>query len=303
MDSIIYIKSISQLMHAMGLSKPKHPLVGVVNLSEVSTQEAMSKVKIVNELYGITIKTKSISKVKYGRSVLDFDEGCLLGIAPGQAFEIEQENKKGGLAGWAIYFHSDFLENHPLADKITSYGFFDYQTNEALHLSEKEQNSLIEILDKIEEEYDNNIDQFSREVILSNIDLLLSYIKRYYNRQFLTRNSANNDLLGKFEKLLKDYFNNHDIQKKGLPSVQYFSNHLNLSASYLSDLLKKETGKNAQEHIHFQLIRKAKFLLLNSNATVAEVAYQLGFEHPPYFSRLFKKKMGITPTQFRTTMN
>lgn len=303
MDSIIHIKSISQLMNVMGLDKPKHPLVVVVDLSEVSTQDEISNVKIVSELYGISIKTKAISKVKYGRSVLDFDEGCLLGFSPGQVFETEHNNEKGKLAGWTIYFHPDFLSNHPLADKINAYGFFDYQANEALHLSEKEQNSLIEILKKIEEEYSNNIDQFSQEVILSNIDLLLSHIKRYYNRQFLTRNSVNSDLLGQFEKLLKNYFDSKEIEEKGLPTVQCFSSKMNLSANYLSDLLKRETGKNAQEHIHFQLIHKAKNLLLNSNATVAEIAYRLGFEHPSYFSRLFKNKMGVTPTEFRTAMN
>lgn len=303
MNAIVRIQSITHLMQSFDIGKPKHPLVSVIDLSKISIPESMSKVKLVNGLYGITIKTKDLGELKYGRNTIDFEEGCLHGIAPEQTIEIESQTKKGDLEGWALYFHPDILKAHALEQNITNYGFFEYQTDEALHLSETERNDLVQIFFKIKEEYEGNIDEYSREVILSNIDLSLSYIKRYYKRQFLTRNSINVDLLAKFERLINFYFKNEDIQEKGLPTVKYFSSELNLSASYLSDLLKKETGKSTQEHIHFQLIKKAKYLLLNSNFTVAEVAYHLGFEHPPYFSRLFKKKIGMTPTEYRTTMN
>lgn len=290
-------------MDNMGGGKPKHPLVTVVDLSKISIRENSAKIKLVHSFYGIILKTKAVGKLKYGRSVIDFEEGCLHGMAPGQILELGGKTEVGEMEGWALYFHPDFLHGHQLASTINNYDFFNYEANEALHLSEKEKSILNDIVKKIKEEYGGNIDEYSQSVILANIDLLLSYIKRYYNRQFITRKSINVNVLSQFEKLVKEYFMDEQVERIGLPTVQYFSEKLHLSPSYLSDLLKKETGKNAQEHIHFQLINRAKYYLLNSNKAISEIAYQLGFEHPPYFSRLFKKKMGVTPTQFRATMN
>ncbi len=303
MNRIIHIESITQLLDSYEVEKPKHPLVAVVDLSKVGVSEGMSHVKLTANLFSITLKTKSPLQLKYGRSFIDFAEGSLYGCAPGQVLEVSETASVGDFEGWALYFHPDLILGHTLSGKISDYGFFDYETNEALHLSEQEKETLNSIIEKIDEECSTNIDEFSRDVLVSSIEFLLNYIRRYYSRQFITRKTQNTDFQSRFEQLIKGYFDSEKIEVDGLPSVQYFANSLHLSPSYLSDLLKKETGKNAQEQIHFYLIEKAKYLLLNSETTVSEIAYQLGFEHPPYFSRLFKKKVGVSPSDFRSSMN
>lgn len=303
MSKIIHLDSITQLLDSYGIEKPRHPLVAVVDLSKVGVSEGMSNVKVTANLYSITLKTKSPLQLKYGRSVLDFAEGSLYGCSPGQVLEVSGPANVGDFEGWAVYFHPDLILGHPLNRKIEDYGFFDYETNEALHLSEHEKIALNSIVEKIDVECSTNIDEFSQDVLVASIELLLNYIRRYYSRQFITRKSQNTNFLSRFEQLIKTYFNSEKIEEVGLPTVQYFANALHLSPSYLSDLLKKETGKNAQEQIHFHLIKKAKYLLLNSKTTVSEIAYQLGFEHPPYFSRLFKKKVGVSPSDFRASIN
>ncbi len=303
MSRIIHIESITQLLDAYEVEKPKHPLVAVVDLSKVGVSEGMANVKITANLYSVTLKTKSPLQLKYGRSFIDFAEGSLYGCAPSQVLEVSETTAIGDFEGWALYFHPDLILDHALNGKISSYGFFDYETNEALHLSAQEKETLNSIVEKIDKECATNIDEFSRDVLISNIELLLNYIRRYYSRQFITRKSQNTDLLSRFEQLIKAYFDSEKMETEGLPTVQYFAKALHLSPSYLSDLLKKETGKNAQEQIHFYLIEKAKNLLLNSEETVSEIAYSLGFEHPPYFSRLFKKKVGMSPSDYRVSMN
>lgn len=303
MSHIFHIESITQLLDSYELEKPKHPLVALLDLSKVGVSERMSNVKVTANLYCITLKTKSPLQLKYGRSVLDFAEGSLYGCSPGQVLEVSETAAVGDFEGWALYFHPDLILGHPLNGKISDYGFFDYETNEALHLSEQEKATLNSIFEKIDVECSTNIDEFSRDVLITNIELLLNYIRRYYSRQFITRKSQNTDFLSRFEQLIKTYFDSGKMETEGLPTVQYFAKALHLSPSYLSDLLKRETGKNAQEQIHFNLIEKAKYLLLNSETTVSEIAYSLGFEHPPYFSRLFKKKVGISPSDFRVSMN
>lgn len=303
MSRIIHIESITQLLDAYKVEKPKHPLVAVVDLSKVGVSEGMANVKITANLYSVTLKTKSPLQLKYGRSFIDFAEGSLYGCAPSQVLEVSETTAVGDFEGWALYFHPDLILDHALNGKISGYGFFDYVTNEALHLSQQEKETLNSIVEKIDKECATNIDEFSRDVLISNIELLLNYIRRYYSRQFITRKSQNTDLLSRFEQLIKAYFDSEKIETEGLPTVQYFAKALHLSPSYLSDLLKKETGKNAQEQIHFHLIKKAKYLLLNSESTVSEIAYQLGFEHPPYFSRLFKKKTGVSPSDYRLSLN
>lgn len=300
---LVHIKSITQLADSYGAEKPKHPQVVVVDLSKVGVSESMTNVKVIADLYSVVLKTKSPMGVKYGRSYLDFAEGSLYGSAPGQVVEVSDVAAVGDLAGWALYFHPDLIRGHALGSKISSYGFFDYATNEALHLAEQEKQTLSSIVEKIDEECATNIDEYSRDVLVSNIELLLNYVKRYYGRQFITRTTQNTGLLSRFERELNHYFESEQSAQHGLPTVHQLAATLHLSPSYLSDLLKKETGKNAQEHIHFQLIEQAKSLLLNSEETVAEIAFKLGFEHPPYFSRLFKNKTGMSPSKFRFSVN
>lgn len=298
-NNIIKVESISQIHEFMGFEKPKHPLVTVVNFDKIKDVPKMPKgTKIVSSFYFIAIKTGLTSTIKYGRGYYDFQEGTLYAMAPEQVLSVENESHDE-MQGWGLYFHPDLIRQYPLNDKIKSYGFFSYENNEALHLSDKEKGIITSVIDKIVEEYKANIDEFSQDVLVANIDLLLSYIQRYYSRQFITRKTQNSDVLIRFESLMRAYFETK-LKNGGLPLVSYFAENLNLSASYLSDLLKKETGKTAQEHIHYQIIEKAKNLLLNSNATVSEISYDLGFEYPQYFSKIFKKKTGLSPLEFRT---
>ncbi|WP_196892544.1 AraC family transcriptional regulator [Aureivirga marina] len=303
MKDILHIKSVSELAKTSNLKEAQHPLILVIDLSEIEFTEEMIHKKVVSDLYVISLKIKSPKGFSYGRSFIDFQEGSLYGMAPGQSFAYDRISKKGDFNGWAIYFHPNLLFKSNLMEKIHEYAFFEYETDEALHLSMKEKESITSIMKKIKEESELNTDEFSNDIIVSNIELLLNYIKRYYNRQFLTRTSISKDIVTRFESELKKFFKEENLETKGIPNVRYFSDKLHLSSSYLSDLLKKETGKNIQEYIHYQLIEKAKYLLLNSNNSVTEIAYQLGFEYPPYFSRLFKKKLGITPTKFRENLN
>ena len=202
-----------------------------------------------------------------------------------------------------LFFQPDFLTESALADRLNEYGFFDYRVNEGLHLSKEEDDTLNTIFENIEAEYQRPIDQHSKQVVVSNIGLLLTYAERYYRRQFILRNDANASVLNRFENVLREYFNRSEHGSTGLPSVDYFADQLHLSPKYLSDLLKSLTGKTTQEHIHYQLIERAKIKLLSSDASVAEIAYDLGFEYPQYFSRLFKEKTGLSPTAFRLDEN
>lgn len=299
MDQVIHIKTITQLLDSYKVDKPSHPLIGVVDLSKVAVDEAMTNIRVMTDMYSVTLKTKTSGKLKYGRSVIDFEEGSLYGTAPRQVMEVSEAASVGDLEGWVLYFHPDLIRGNALGEKILTYKFFHYDTNEALHLSEEEKAVLNSIVLKIKQEAAHAIDEFSKDILVSTIELLLNYIKRYYSRQFITRKTQNTDFLAQFEYLVKAYFNSKNIEEDGLPTVHHFAQALHLSSSYLSDLLKKETGKNAQEHIHYHLIDKAKSLLLENTSTVAEIAYSLGFEHPPYFSRLFKKKTGVSPSQYR----
>jgi AraC-like DNA-binding protein len=297
------VKSITELHESFGAPKPNHPLITVIDLSEVSVPEEMLYQKLTNPFYTITLKTKTSVEFKYGRDYFDFSEGVLLGLAPNQIIEIDEVAEKGAMEGWALYFHPDLIRESSLIDKIEDFGFFSYQANEALHLSEKEREALSQIIEKIKEEYQSNLDHFSRNILVSNIELLLNYIQRFYSRQFLTRKTKNTDVLNNFQRLLKAYFEAEDISIIGLPKVSYFAQQLNLSDSYLGDLLKNETGMHAQEHIHQFIIEKAKNRLLQTNHTVSEIAYDLGFEYPQYFSRLFKKKTGVSPNKYRAQWN
>lgn len=303
MSTFLAIKTITQLHEIFGYKKPNHPLITVLDLADVEISSEFLHKKVGTPFYNITLKTKTSQLFKYGRDYFDFDEGFLFGLSPNQIVEVDETSEKGEMQGWALYFHPDLIRGYPLMEKISDYGFFSYETKEALHLSDKEQETLKNIILKITEEYDSNIDEFSQDVLVSNIELLFNYIKRFYSRQFLTRKAQNTTVLSQFQKLIKTYFTSEAIQLSGLPKVHYFAEKLNLSDSYLSDLLKKETGKNTQEHIHNFVIEKAKNRLVNSNVTVSEIAFELGFEYPQYFSRLFKNKTGQTPIEYRNQLN
>lgn len=287
--------SLTDFHKALGLPKPLHPLVSVINLEDVNVvPEELSERMILN-YYKIAYKT-SVATVKYGQSHYDFSEGGLIFTAPNQLFESPDEIKR---SGYVLLIHPDFLLSYPLATKIKDYGYFSYSTNEALHLSDKEKNIILSIFDIILDELNSRIDDFSQDVIISQIELLLNYSSRFYKRQFITRKTVNSGLLENLEVILEDYFNNYQTSTHGIPTVRYLADLLNLSPSYLSDMLRSLTGQNAQQHIHNKMIEKAKELLSTSELTISEIAYQLGFEHPQSFSKLFKTKTKISPVDFR----
>ena len=299
-NNINTINSVMQYHQICGLPKPLHPLVSVVNLEEIDffLNEEFWR-HYANNLYTISIKKGMTSKLIYGQTEFDFDDGVLVVTAPKQVISIEKLEKIE-LTGYKLIFHPDFLQGYPLAKTIHNYSFFSYSTNKALFLSDKEEEIVLNLFKSIEQECANNTDKFSQDVLIANIELLLVHIDRYYNRQFLTRKKISNDTLSKMEEILNNYF---EIEQTQLPTVQYIADQLNLSPTYLSDLLKNLTGLTAQQHIHEKLIEKAKELLFTSNLSVSEIAYQLGFEFPQSFNKLFKKKTNLTPLEFKQSFN
>lgn len=298
----IAINSISELHRLMGLPKPLHPLISLINMDEVQSSRNADEVHFLLNFYGVSLKKNLEGKLKYGQNYFDFDEGVLAMTAPKQILSVDGgDNYK--VSGYWLVFHSDFILNYPLGKAIKDYGFFSYAVNEALHLSEKEETMLEGIFKNIEQEYQTSIDQFSQDVMISHLELLLNYCNRFYNRQFLTRKKTGNDLLSKMEELMDEYFKNDKIIEKGLPTVQYFAQKMNVSANYLSDMLRTLTGQSTQQHIHDKLIEKAKEKLTTTNLSVSEIAYQFGFEHPQSFSKLFKSKTNLTPIEFRDSFN
>jgi len=299
MEEIYNIESITELNRMLNQPTPKHPLVSVIDFSKIDSLGAETG-KFTSDFYYIMFKNHCQGKLKYGREYYDFQEGTLVCVAPRQVITIEKEdNPKDSMMGWGLFFHPDLLRGTSLGIKMKDYTFFSYETNEALHLSEKEKQTLYEIILKIEQETSENIDQHSQTLIVSNIALLLNYCSRYYDRQFITRKSSNKDLLVKFENLLNAYFASDELKIKGIPSVNYCAHNLFLSPNYLSDLLKKETGLSAQDHIHHYIIEEAKTKMLSTNLSISEIAFELGFEYPQYFSKLFKSKTGKTPKEYR----
>jgi len=294
-------ESLSEAHRALGLPKPLHPLMSIIDNRNNTVDLSKMPESHVLSFYKISYEGKMDGKLKYGQGYYDFDEGGLLFAAPNQLISSSGQDRKH--SGYGIFIHPDFFLGYPLAKKIKQYGFFSYSANEALHLSEKEKQTVLAIFKFIEDELSSRIDDLSQDVIISQIELLLTYSERFYKRQFITRKAVNNDLLGKLENLLDDYFANEKTVEQGLPSVQYLSEQLNISPSYLSDMLRSLTGQNAQQHIHNKLIEKAKEQLSSTNLTVSEVAYTLGFEHSQSFSKFFKTKTNLTPVQFRQSFN
>lgn len=301
MGNIIRLESISQLNALFQQTAPKHPLISVVDFSKIEKHEKVEEIKLTCGFYSVMFKNHCANKLKYGKEYYDFQEGTLMCIAPNQIITIENDanSENADIVGWGLFFHPDLIRGTSLGNKIKEYTFFSYEINEALHLSDKEKQTLWDCVDKLENELSENIDLHSQTLITSNIELLLNYCARYYDRQFITRKKVNTNLLTKFETILNSYFNSNDQQYKKLPSVKYFAELLFLSPNYLSDLLKKETGKTAQEYLHYYLIEEAKNNLLNTNDPINEIAFNLGFEYPQYFSKLFKSKTGMTPIAYR----
>ena len=298
------INSISEKHRLVSLPEPLHPLVSVIRISDIRFTDSSIWEQFSVNFYCISLKRNIAGKTKYGQQYYDYNKGVMTFIAPKQimSLEADQMDILNPASGYALLIHPDFLYKHPLATTIKNYGFFSYAVNEALHLSEKEEKSIEEIFEKIDEEY-QHIDRHTQDIILSQIDLLLNYSKRFYERQFITRKAVNHDVLIRMEQLLNDYFDHEETLKKGLPTVELLASQLNLSPYYLSDLLRSLTGQSAQQHIQDKLIEKAKEYLSITNLTVAEIAYQLGFEYPQSFNKLFKKKTNTSPLEFRQTFN
>jgi AraC family transcriptional activator of pobA len=293
--------SLSRLHKALDMPAPMHPLVSLIdNAAGTIPLERLPSPHILS-FYKISYKMNFQGKFKYGQHYYDFDEGGMFFVSPNQITGAHEP--LSDQSGYTLLFHPDFLLGYELAKKIKAYGFFSYSINEALHLSEKEKNMIISVFQSIEEELKDRIDNFSQDVVISQIELLLNYANRFYNRQFITRKAVSSDLLQKVEDILGAYFQSPPSQNQGLPTVQYLSAQLNLSASYLSDMLRSLTGQNAQQHIHNHLIEKAKEHLSTSQASISEIAYELGFEHPQSFSKLFKLKTSMSPLDFRRSFS
>jgi AraC family transcriptional activator of pobA len=301
---LLRIKTISEYHQVMGLPKPEHPLISVINLESIKHNPGDNPFSLVFDFYSISLKRDFNAKIKYGQQEYDFDEGIMFFISPGQVFGI-QVNKDADLkrSGWLLLVHPDFLWNTLLAKTIKKYEYFNYSVHEALFLSEKEEITIMGMLQNIEQEYHSNIDKFSQDLIIAQLELLLTYADRFYHRQFLTRKISNHKILDRLEDILSEYFNGDALSQKGLPTVQYVAGKLNVSPNYLSEMLKVLTGQSTQQHIHDKLIEKAKEKLSTTDLSVSEIAYELGFEHPQSFSKLFKTKTSLSPLEFRHSFN
>lgn len=299
-NSIYKFDSLTEFHRVFGLAKPLHPMISFINIADMKYNVGKLPALIVMDFYKIAYKPGLCGNAKYGQNYYDFGEGGLVFTSPNQVFESPNGTSKSGCL---LLIHPDFFLSYALAKNISQYDFFSYAVNEALHLSDSERTTIMSVFNIINEELSSRIDDFSQDVIVSQVELLLNYCNRFYKRQFITRKAAHVDVLQKLESILDNYFRNEQSLKQGLPTVQFLSEQLNISSSYLGDMMRSLTGQNAQQHIHHKLIEKAKEILSTSNLTVAEVAYKLGFEHPQSFSRLFKTKTNLSPLEFRHMFN
>ena len=297
--SVYKIKSISELHSLLDLSKPKHPLVSLIDASAIQISEAEVDSKVIYDFYMVSLKDKSCGAA-YGRNSFDFDEGVMAFSAPGQVYSNTRPITKGEIQGWMLFFHPDLIRNTNLGNQVDEYSFFNYEVTEALHLSEDEEKIMHSTVANIQDEYQQRIDNHSQRVIVSNIELLLNYCLRFYERQFNTRTNQNRDVITQFERELKKYFKSEQQLETGLPSIEHFADLAHLSQHYFSDLIKKETGRKPKDHINDFVIEKAKSLLCGTEQSVSEIAYALGFNYPHYFTRLFKSKTGHTPLEYRS---
>lgn len=296
------LATVTDYTRFCGLPAPAHPLLTLLDLGQTRhLPPPPARTPVVQQLYTIWLKKDFRGRLHYGHQSYDFREGVLGFVAPGQVFSVDETVDTSELSGWMLVFHPDLLRTYPLGKKITTYGFFTYAVNEALHVSAQEEALLDMLLSTIRSEYERPIDAFSQDVLVSQQEVLLSYANRFYHRQFLTRRVAEHDQLSRFEALLLGYFTQDG--ELPLPTVHYFADALAVSPAYLGDMLRALTGQTTQQHIHHALIEKAKRLLLTTSLTVNETAFQLGFEYPQYFNRLFKSKTGLTPAAFRQSAN
>ncbi len=298
-DKLVRFKSISEYHQFKGLPKPEHPLISVVDYAQMKVTSEST----VSEFYSVAIK-RGIGKLMYGQQEYDFDEGIMFFLAPGQILKVTaSQDDAAKRSGWILLIHPDFFWNTSLAKSIKQYQYFDYSVNEALHLSDKEETIVTNVIQNIKQEYHSNIDTFSQSIIISQIETLLNYAERFYQRQFITRKKSNHSVLEQLETLLNNWFNDTLLPEKGLPTVKSISEQLNISPNYLSGLLKTLTGKNTQQLIHEKLIEKAKEKLSTTKLSVSEIAFELGFEHAQSFSKLFKTKTNLSPLEFRQSFN
>lgn len=293
----VQFKSLSQLHKAMGQAPPTHPLISILNYGEAIFDVKDFEEGIILDFYKISFKTSFSGQLKYGQGFYDFEEGGMSFIAPGQLLRMQSE--EADYSGMSLHIHPDFIRSYPLNSIIKQYGFFNYSVAEALYLSEKEKETILRIYSFIQEELNERIDKFSQHVIISQIELLLNYANRFYDRQFITRKVVNNDVLNRLEVLLENYFNEEKSLTNGLPSVDFVASELSLTPRYLSDMLRNLIGLNTQQFIHEKLIEKAKEYLAKDELNVSQIAFNLGFEHPQSFTKLFKNKTSITPLQFK----
>lgn len=292
----VHIESISQIHQAMGLGKPKNPLISIMDMGRFVMKDEWVNNKYTSSLYTITLKDDSCG-LEYGRNTYDFQEGVMSFIAPNQVYRITHKPQQK-VKGWMLNFHPELIRNSSLSAKMNTYNFFDYDVHEALHLSEQEQQTITDCIRILDEEIQERIDRHSNQVIVSGLEFFFNFCTRFYERQFTTRSAKSKDVLSKVERLLKDFYAENSPHT-GLPTVKYLASQVNLSAGYLSDLLKNETGKTAKDHINFYLIEKAKNILLASPLSVSEIAYDLGFEYSQHFSKMFKAKTGMSPSEYR----
>lgn len=295
MEKIVKLESVAQY-NAMRGVETLHPLITMLDLSKAKPMPAQT---FNFGLYAIYLKELECGELKYGRSHYDYQEGTLVFISPGQVLGVQPKTSTFEPKGWALLFHPEFIQGTPLGKHMQDYSFFSYDVNEALHLSERERQLVLECFVKIDYELQHAIDRHSKKLITSTIELLLNYCTRFYDRQFLTRDNANHGTLERFEELLNAYFASDKPQTIGLPSVAHFAEALHLSANYFGDLVKKETGKTAQEYIQAKIIEVAKERVFDDRKTVSEIAYELGFKYPQHFNRLFKQRVGHTPAEYR----
>ncbi|MCF2518840.1 AraC family transcriptional regulator [Dyadobacter sp. CY351] len=295
MEEIVKLDSVAAYNNMRGV-KTQHPLVTLLDLSKAEPMPA----KTFNfGLYAVYLKELDCGELKYGRSHYDYQEGTLVFIAPGQVMGVLPGVKTFEPKGWALLFHPDLIKGTPLGRQIQDYSFFSYDVNEALHVSDKERQIILDLFGKIQHELDQSIDKHSRKLISSNIELLLDYCTRFYDRQFITRDHSNNSIIERFEGVLNGYYSSEKPYENGLPSVAWCAAELNLSANYFGDVIKKETGKTAQEYIQAKVIDIAKERIFDLEKSVAQVAYDLGFKYPQHFTRLFKQRVGCTPNEYR----
>lgn len=303
MKTPVKVQSIHAMHQSLGLNKPSNPLISVFSFDEVKLEPETILSAITTDFYVVALKKDCAGgKCRYGQQYYDFDEGMMYFVAPHQVVQFE-DILLNEVEGFVLTVHPDFLQGYPLAAKIKDYGFFSYTANEALYLSEKEEKSIMDIIENVEQEIEANMDSFTQDLLVSNLDLLLKYCDRFYNRQFLTRKKINNDLLSKLEGLLDEYFKNDQLILNGIPTVHSIAEQLNLSPNYLSDMLRVQTGQTTQQHIQNRLIEKAKEMLSTTEMSVSEIAYHLGFEHPQSFHRLFKNRTSFSPLEFRASFN